>query len=187
MLETRTDEQLMSIFCNDNDINNARAFETLYQRHKGPLFRFIKKSINNEQDCHETFQELWFKVINNKTQFNPNHKFTTWIYTIARRMMIDVFRKSGRMSELTACMENELQDMPLKQPENEFETKQMGTYLQTAIMQLPTAQRQTFILRHDAGFTLNEIAEITEQAIEKTKSQYRYAVKKLKLSLERFK
>ncbi len=79
-----TDEQLMSTFSKTDDVNNQGAFEMLYQRHKGPLFRFIKKSINHEQDANEVFQELWFKIINSKKQYDQQQKFTTWAYTIAR-------------------------------------------------------------------------------------------------------
>jgi RNA polymerase sigma-70 factor (ECF subfamily) len=184
-----SDENLMSIFSKHKDINNQRAFAELYQRHKGPLYRFIKKSINNEQDANELFQELWFKIINNKMQFNTKQKFTTWAYTIARRLLIDQFRKLGRSAELKQVAiidETELSDSLIKQPENEFESKQMAHELKTAIQYLPLQQRQTFILKHESGLSLKEIAEVTEQAHEKTKSQYRYAVQKLKLALERF-
>ena len=188
-INSLSDEKLMSIFSKPKDINNQRAFAELYQRHKGPLYRFIKKSINNEQDANELFQELWFKIINNKMQFDTKQKFTTWAYTIARRLLIDQFRKLGRSAELKHVAiedDTEISGSLIKQPENEFEAKQMAHELKTAIQYLPLQQRQTFILKHESGLSLKEIAEVTEQPHEKTKSQYRYAVQKLKLALERF-
>ncbi|WP_162846922.1 sigma-70 family RNA polymerase sigma factor [Marinicella litoralis] len=173
-----------------NDDNQQRAFELLYQRHKGPLFRFIKKSINHEHDAKEIFQELWFKIINSKEQFNHQQKFTTWAYTIARRLLIDQFRKSGRtitMNGLDASSDSQANEQPLKQPENQFETKQMAKALDHAISLLPLNQRQTFVMKHESGFSIKEIAQITAQPIEQTKSQYRYAVNKIKLAMERFK
>ncbi len=185
-----TDEQLMSTFSKTDDVNNQGAFEMLYQRHKGPLFRFIKKSINHEQDANEVFQELWFKIINNKQQYDQQQKFTTWAYTIARRLMIDQFRKTGRMAELTHIddsPETQIIEHDLKQPENEFEARQMAKELNHAIALLPPSQRLTFIMKHESGLTIKEIAEITTQPAEQTKSQYRYAVQKIKLAMERFK
>lgn len=186
-IDLMNDEQLMSIYCQQSDINNQRAFAVLYARHKGPLYRFIKKSINNEQDLNELFQDLWFKIINNKQQFNTQHKFTTWAYTIARRLLIDVFRKQGNTPHQISDEQIELSDKPLKQPDNEFESKQMANLMSEAINQLPLAQRQTFVMRHNSELTMQEIADINDQPLEKTKSQYRYAVNKIKMALERFK
>ena len=188
--DNSTDEQLMSAFSKTADVNNQRAFEILYQRHKGPLYRFIKKSINHEQDAKEVFQELWFKIINNKQQYDAQQKFTTWAYTIARRMMIDQFRKTGRMAEVTRMDNNpetQAQEHELKQPENDFEARQMSKELNHAITALPLNQRTAFIMKHDSGLSIKEIAQITAQPHEQIKSQYRYAVEKIKMALERFK
>lgn len=184
-----SDEQLMSTFSQTHDANSHRAFEFLYQRHKGPLFRFIKKSINHKQDAKEVFQELWFKIINGKQKYDPKQKFTTWAYTIARRLIIDQFRKTGRMAELTRVNNNsDIQIVHnLKQPENEFEAKQIAKELNHAISLLPPNQQQVFIMKHESGLNIKEIAQITEQPFEQTKSQYRYAVQKIKSALERLK
>lgn len=188
-LKQLNDELLMSIFSNSNDINSQGAFETLYQRHKGPLYRFIKRSINNSQDANELFQDLWFKIIKNKANYDAKQKFTTWAYMIARRLMIDQFRKAAKSTTQIDSKQDLaiISETPLKQPDNEFETKQMAKRLALAVLELPLAQRQTFILHHDSGLTLQEISNISDQAHEKTKSQYRYAVQKLKLALEQFK
>lgn len=188
--EQYSDEKLMSIYSKSNDINHQRAFESLYQRHKGPLFRFIKKSINHEQDAKEIFQELWFKIINHKNNYDHKQKFTTWAYTIARRLLIDRFRHTGRMAELTHTETNtevQVTEHSLKQPENVFEAKQMANELNHAVSSLPHNQRQAFIMKHESGLSIKEIAQITTQPVEQTKSQYRYAVQKIKLALERFK
>ncbi len=187
MLDQLNDEALMSAFSSTHDVNNQRAFELLYQRHKGPLYRFIKRSANNEQDANELFQELWLRIINNKHKFDHKQKFTTWAYTIARRLLIDLFRKNGQQISDPVQSEEQISDVSIKQPDNEFETKQMAKQLSSALSKLPLAQRETFVLRHGSGLTLREIAQITEQPTEKAKSQYRYAVKKLKLALEPFK
>lgn len=176
------DEQLMILFANNDISQGQKAFERLYQRHKGPLYRFIKKSCNNETQCDELFQELWLKIINNKQQFNPQYKFTTWAYTIANRLLIDWFRQNGKNIE--DATDHEQKDAELKQPENELERKRMAQHLQKAITQLPAKQRRTFVMKHEADMSLTEVAEATQQPIERIKSQYRYAVNKLKSTLE---
>lgn len=190
MLDQLSDEQLMKTFSLKNDVNNQRAFEMLYQRHKGPFYRFIKKSINNQQDANEVYQEWWLKIINSKLKFNPKQKFTTWAYTIARRLLIDQFRKTGRMAELTrvtADEESNLADTSITSPDSEFVARQMSNQLNHTLERLPHEQRQVFLLKHDANLSIKEIAEIIQQPHEKVKSQYRYAVNKIRLALEHFK
>ncbi len=94
------------------------------------------------------------------------------------------------MAELTRIDANpkiQVIDHDLKQPENEFEARQMAKELNHAITLLPPSQRLTFIMKHESGLSIKEIAQITAQPAEQTKSQYRYAVQKIKLAMERFK
>ncbi len=176
------DEQLMLLFAN-NDINQGqRAFECLYYRHKGPLYRFIKKSCNHEQQCDELFQDLWLRIIKNKAQFDPKHPFTTWAYTIANRLLIDWFRKQGK--ELFQSEDEEHATNESTYPESELDRKRMAKHLQQAISTLPDAQRLTFVMKHESGMSLSQMAEATAQPLERIKSQYRYAVNRLKKAME---
>ena len=75
----------------------------------------------------------------------------------------------------------------MKTPDNDLERQQMTQQLHQTIGTLPMSQRQAFVLRHGSGFSLPEVARITDQPQEQTKSQYRYAVQKIKQALERFK
>lgn len=185
MLEQLNDEQLMSTYNNTKDINSQRAFEILYQRHKSPLFRFIQKSINNEQDTRELFQDLWFKVIRYKNAYDHNQKFTTWIYTIARRLLIDHYRKSSKTAKISkeTTKIEQIQDVTLNMPDNEFEKKRMIHQLKTAIETLPYEQKETFLMRIDSSLSLKEIAAVKGEPVEKVKSQLRYAVEKLKFKM----
>ena len=186
-INSSADEQLMLLFANNDiagDTNKGqRAFDCLYQRHKGPLYRFVKKTCNNEQDANEVFQELWLRIINNKQKFNPEYKFTTWAYTIANRLLIDWLRKNAKIN-LTEDITEEPADTPLNAPDNDLERKRMAKQLTEAITTLPDQQRMTFVMKHESGLSLSEVAAATEQPLERIKSQYRYAIKKLKNTLE---
>ena len=108
---------------------------------------------------------------------------------VSGKDLIDQFRKTGRMAELTRLDNSEpdeLADSGLATPENEFTAKQMSRQLNQTISQLPHNQRHAFLLKYDGELSIKEIAEITQQPHEKVKSQYRYAVNKIKLALEHF-
>ena len=186
-IETQSDEKLMVIYAN-NKHHAQRAFAVLYKRHKGPLYRFVLKSINNESHADELFQDLWFRIIQHKDKFNSKQKFTTWAYTIARRLLIDDYRKHGRRYEQTyddALPEHH--DEPSGEyslPEQVLQQKRHAKALQKAVTELPADQREVFLLFHESDLTLQQIADITGQPKERIKSRYRYAVNKLKNTLK---
>jgi len=186
-IETQSDEQLMVIYANNKN-HAQRAFSVLYERHKGPLYRFMLKSINQESQADELFQDLWFRMIQHKGKFNPKQSFTTWAYTIARRLLIDFYRKQGKRYEQAfdeALPEHNDEPTHYYQlPEQVFQQKRHTKALHKAISELPQDQREVFLLFHEGDLSLQQIAEIIGQPKERIKSRYRYAVQKMKKMLK---
>ena len=75
---------------------DAQAFEELYGRHKGPLYRYLLRQTGHAANAEEIFQEVWIKVIRSSERYQPLAKFTTWLYQIARNCFIDHVRRQGR-------------------------------------------------------------------------------------------
>ena len=86
-----TDEQLMLAYA----AGDATAFETLYARHKGGLYRFVQRGIKERGIAEELFQEIWVRVIEARQRYAPQARFSTWLYTIAHNRMVDHWRKRG--------------------------------------------------------------------------------------------
>jgi RNA polymerase sigma-70 factor (ECF subfamily) len=74
-------------------------------------------------------------------------------------------------------------DMPEHQPDNQLERRRRAKRLQELIAALPEAQREAFLLREEAGLSLEEIAETTGANAETVKSRLRYALAKLRAGL----
>ena len=72
-----------------------KAFDRLYARHKGTVFRFVSRSVASKADAEEIFQEVWMKAIEARARYEPRAKFTTWIYAIAHNRLVDLWRKKG--------------------------------------------------------------------------------------------
>src|SRR4026208_1276629 len=85
------DEQLMLAYRG----GDARAFETLYVRHRARLFRFVLRSIKVRALAEELYQEVWMRVIEARTTYKPSARFTTWLYTIAHNRLVDHWRRRG--------------------------------------------------------------------------------------------
>src|SRR5258706_14504725 len=85
------DEQLMLAYRE----GDAGAFEELYRRHKGGLYRFVLRSVRDRALAEELYQEIWMRAIEARGRYEVQAKFTTWLYTIAHNRLVDHWRKRG--------------------------------------------------------------------------------------------
>jgi len=176
------DEQLMLAY----RAGDAAAFEQLYQRHKGPLYRFVLRSIRDRALAEELYQEIWMRVIESRERYEAQAKFTTWLYTIAHNRMVDHWRKRG-LQLVSIDRADEPLDPPAApsaQPDRRLEGKQSLARFARALEALPPAQREAFLLHEESGLSVAEIALATGANEEAAKSRLRYALSKLKESLQ---
>ena len=163
------------------------AFEALYARHKGPLYRFVLRSVHERGKAEELHQDIWMRVIEARERYQPQARFTTWLYTIAHHRLVDHWRRSGlrvvSLDDEEAGVE-EPQGNPGHNPERQAEARQVLARLHGAIAGLPPAQREAFLLHEEAGLTVEEIAAATGTNAEAAKSRLRYALAKLRKALD---
>ena len=173
------DEQLMLAYRE----GDAGAFEELYKRHKGALFRFVLRSIRDRAIAEELYQEIWMRVIEARGRYEVQAKFTTWLFTIAHNRLVDHWRKRG-LTVVSMDQEDAGQAEPLAAPDHEphrqLEAKQSLARFLRALEALPPAQRQAFLLHEEAEMSVAEIARATGSSEEAAKSRLRYALSKLK-------
>jgi len=174
-----SDEQLMLAYAG----GDATAFEALYARHKGPLFRFVLRSVKAHAQAEELFQEIWMRAIEARARYRPEAKFTTWLYTIAHNRMVDHWRAKG-LSLVSLDDEEHAAAEPVAPPSAEphanLEASRAAARLSEAIAALPLAQREAFLLHMEGDLTAAEIAAATGTHEEAAKSRLRYATAKLK-------
>ena len=170
------DEELMVAYRE----GDAGAFETLYKRHRGPLYRFILRSLRERGAAEELFQEAWIRVIEARGRYAPSARFTTWLYTIAHNLLVDHWRRKGlTLVELDADAA-----VAADNPARQAEAREALARLMHALEKLPHAQREAFLLHEEAGLTVAEIAAVTGAGEEAAKSRLRYAMSKLKAAVD---
>jgi RNA polymerase sigma-70 factor (ECF subfamily) len=172
----RADEQLMRAYA----AGDYGAFETLYDRYRGPLYRYVLHLLNDEPAANDVFQQTWEKVIRGAAGYRESTPFKAWVYVIARNNAMDHFRRVGRRRE------DELVETPADHatgPEQQADNAGRARNLAEAISQLPAEQADTLMLRLAAGMDLAAIARLTGVSHEAAKSRLRYAVSKLRQSL----
>ena len=184
-MSEETDENLMLLYGS----GDAAAFEVVYQRHKGPLYRYMSRLSNRAPVLDELYQEVWLSVIEAHQRYRPTAKFKTYLYQIAHNKIIDYFRRSATQPVDNSREEADLEkihDTTQLDPERIVHNKACMEKLLQLIPQLPKPQREVFLLKEEAGMSLPEIADVTEQNLEAVKSRLRYALAKLRSGLKGF-
>ena len=182
---TDADETLMLAY-RDGD---AGAFDRLYARHKGPVYRYLRRHAFDAAD--ELAQDVWMRVINARGGYDVRAKFTTWLYAIAHNRLMDHFRATGRdAARFTAPAADdeggdvfEDQPHPGPRPEQMLERREAAARILDALGELPAPQREAFVLQQEGGLSVEEIAAATGVNRETAKSRLRYALAKLRAAL----
>ena len=162
---------------------DAGAFESLYTKHKGALYRFVLRSVKSRGEAEELFQDVWMRAIEARARYRPQAKFTTWLYTIAHHRLVDHWRARGLSLVSMDDDEKPVAEPaagPGAEPHRIVEAEQTLEQLAQAIAALPLAQREAFLLHHEGELTAAEIAEATGTNEEAAKSRLRYAMNKLR-------
>lgn len=160
----------------------AGAFERLYERHRGGVFRYFLRHCRDRGRAEELHQDVWLKIIGARDGWQPSARFTTWLYTVARNRLIDFWRATApaRLEGFddAAHAAGEATD-----PASAAAAAQQGARIVAALGMLPGAQRDAFLLHMEGGLPLVEIATLTGAPVETVKSRLRYAYARLRDAL----
>jgi RNA polymerase sigma-70 factor, ECF subfamily len=179
------DDSALMLRYRDGDL---RAFELLYARHKGPLYRYLQRLCRDAEGANDIFQEVWGKVIASRDRYEARAQFSTFLFRIAHNCAIDHFRRTGRMPASYVADVTELADvLPARddeRPDWQASAAEVNAAFKAALDALPQEQRDVFVLYEESGLSLEEIGKVTGVAMETAKSRLRYAVSKLRSALK---
>ncbi len=164
---------------------DLRAFESLYRRHRGPLYRYLARHTRHTETASDLFQEVWSKVIMSRERYEPRAQFRTFLYRIAHNCFIDHCRRASVRNESSGVAdgwESALPGPEQDRPDTRLEQAQLTTRYRAALKTLPADQRDVFLL-YQSGLSLDEIAAISAVGMETAKSRLRHAVAKLRATL----
>lgn len=155
---------------------SMQAFELLYERHRGPLYRYILRQVKDAATANDLYQGSWEKIIKARGSYRASAPFRAWMYRIAHNHVMDHFRRARPLSDLPP---DEIEaDNP--GPEELLQDQHQKLDLREAVDSLPHEQKDVLLLKLEAGLDLQTIADVTGVNRETAKSRLRYAVSKLK-------
>jgi len=176
-MERPDDTELMLAYAS----GDARAFETLYARHRGPVFRYLNRQVRDRETASELFQETWMRVVAARARYEPRARFQTFLYRIARNCCIDHARRAALRPSVAGLDidENIFSTSLESDPAHAIERTEATQHYRQALDALPAEQRDVFLLYEESGLSLEDIAQVTGIGTETSKSRLRYAVAKL--------
>lgn len=169
------------------------AFDCLVDRYQGPLLGFFTRNIRDFQLAEDLTQETLLKVYNQSWDYLPQGRFRSWMFRIARNLLIDDFRRRShdalvRAIRTTDDDENDalsrLADSILP-PDILADHAEFSRLVSELLEEIPADQRQTFTLHHFAYLGLAEVADVMDTNVATCKSRLRLAREKLQEKLKR--
>jgi len=166
---------------------DLRAFESLYSRHRGALYRYLSRHARDPEVANDLFQEVWSRVIANRSRYEPRAQFKTYLFRIAHNCFIDHYRRSSLRPKQEYADGQDWEDvLPAPEhhgPDSLAENEELLKRYKAALGTLPAEQRDVFLLYEESGLSLDEIGTITGVGMETAKSRLRYALSKLRAAL----
>ena len=165
-------------------------FEQIIHRHKNKVFAYISLYIRDQALAEDLFQDTFMKVIQSvKTgKYQDNGKFISWVMRIAHNLIIDHFRRIKQMNTISNDdYESDLfnsKKLAESTVEDDMIRRQIQKDVRKMISHLPEDQREVVILRHYAGLSFKEIAEITDVSINTALGRMRYALINMRTIME---
>jgi RNA polymerase sigma-70 factor (ECF subfamily) len=150
--------------------------DQLIETYQHRLMRYLMFLTNKREVAEDLFQEVWIRVLRRGSQYNGKARFDTWIFTIARNLVIDLSRKRT-MASLDAMSESSEDERPFEivqdgpSPLEQFEVRENASEIAMVLLTLEPTFREVLTLRFHEEMSLEEIATVTCAPLSTVKSR----------------
>jgi RNA polymerase sigma-70 factor, ECF subfamily len=145
-------------------------FKPIVQTYQDKIYNLCRYLLGNTQDAEDAAQDVFIKAFRKLRDFKPESSLYTWLYRVAVNTCLDHRRKSrpepfkdGSFAEALPSAE--------PSPEQQYQSKQTGVAIQSALNQLSKNFRAVIVLKEIEGLSYEEIAEVMDTSIGTVKSR----------------
>jgi RNA polymerase sigma-70 factor (ECF subfamily) len=151
----------------------------LIVRYQHRLLRYLLYLTSSRELAEDLFQEVWMRVLVRGGQFNGKARFDTWLFTIARNLVID-YRRKRTVASLDELFEGSSEDdRPMSfeisdgqpTPFDRFASLEDRQRVSDALLEVDTLYREVLVLRFHEDLSLQEIATVTRSPLSTVKSR----------------
>jgi len=143
------------------------AFEMIIRKYQQPMLNYIGRMVGERELALDFTQDVFIRTYSSLRSYQPQYKFSSWLFKIASNFIIDYWRKKkidAFSLDQPAKWNND--SPPLQVPDDEpsivkkFEISQLKEEIERALEKIPVPLREVFIWRHINEFSYEEMAEI---------------------------
>jgi RNA polymerase sigma-70 factor (ECF subfamily) len=169
---------------------NPELLDHLIELYQHRLLRYLLFLTGKREVAEDLFQETWIRVLMRGAQYNGKARFDTWLFTIARNLVIDLSRKRT-MASLDEMSEANGDDRPFEiamdapSPLEQFEAREDRAEVGEVLLKLDSTYREVLVLRFYEELSLEEIAGVTRAPLSTVKSRLYRGLAALKPEVER--
>jgi RNA polymerase sigma-70 factor, ECF subfamily len=162
--------------------------DQLIEQYQHRLLRYLLFLTGRRETAEDLFQETWMRVLVRGAQYNGKARFDTWLFTIARNLVIDLSRKRT-MASLDEMSESDDDDRPFEvattgpSPLEQFTSREDSAEVGEVLLTLDTSYREVLVLRFYEEMSLEEIAGVTRAPLSTVKSRLYRGLASLKPEL----
>jgi RNA polymerase sigma-70 factor (ECF subfamily) len=163
--------------------------DQLIELYQHRLLRYLLFLTGKREVAEDLFQETWMRVLLRGAQYNGKARFDTWLFTIARNLVIDLSRKRT-MSSLDEMSEGREDDRPFEipmsgpSPLEQFQAREDSAEVSEVLLKLEPNYREVLVLRFYEELSLEEIAGLTQAPLSTVKSRLYRGLAALKPEVE---
>lgn len=150
--------------------------DRLIEQHQHRLYRYLLFLTGNPALAEDFFQETWIRVLERGGQYNGKSKFESWLFAIARNLVIDASRRK-KLSSLEELGDPETQ-APYDPPDERSASvlqllvnRESAQVVQLSLLKIPAYYREVLLLRFSEDLGLEEIAALTAIPVSTVKSR----------------
>lgn len=169
--------------------HDAQLLDRLIVQYQHRLMRYLLFLTGDREMAEDLFQETWMRVLQRGSQYNGTARFDTWLFTVARHLLIDMRRKRTMLSLEDLCTadgEEYTYEIPSADP-NPFEryrSQEESRKVAALLLTLDPLHREVLVLRFHEELSLEEIAAVTRAPLSTVKSRLYRGVAALKPKLD---
>src|ERR1035437_5540480 len=168
----------------------AGLLDELIVRYQHRLLRYLLYLTSSRELAEDLFQEVWMRVLLRGGQFNGKARFDTWLFTVARNLVIDLRRKRtmASLDEMSdATDDGRAFEIATEGPSplEQFQIREDRAEVAEVLLKLEANYREVLVLRFHEEMSLEEIASVTRAPLSTVKSRLYRGLAALKPEIER--